>query len=128
MQYYEDKVLAEIRRAKLDVSMVVLNAGVMHLGFLDRKQDEKLLRDTLDCNVYHVVSLLKKFLPGLVSRTNRSGLVVVSSIAGYAPIPGVVDYAASKAFLNHLLYAVENEVSSKHWNKVDILTSTPGVV
>ena len=56
----------------------------------------------VDCNAYQVTALLKKFVPRLISRDKRAGLITVSSGLGYTPTPGSVTYAATKALVTYL--------------------------
>ena len=63
----------------------------------------------------------------MIERDGTSGVVVVSSMMGYMSMPACSVYAASKAYLNNFVLAVEHELTAfKH--KVDMLLYTPGFV
>ena len=59
----------------------------------------EVIESMLDTNVYHVAAFVKKFLPGLIARDKKFGLVTVSSVIGYIPSPMNITYAATKAFI-----------------------------
>lgn len=85
--------------------MVILNAGVGK----DGPFSEVIAAETqveLDTNVYHVALMAKKMLAGLEARNSRSGLITVSSIASYIPIPGLVSYSATKSFVTFFTQAL----------------------
>ncbi|MFE2996920.1 SDR family oxidoreductase [Nocardia sp. NPDC059246] len=84
---------AEERFGPLDV--LVNNAGIMPIGpFLD--EATTLSKRVLDINVAGPMIGMRTALPGMLSR-RRGHIVNVASIAGTAPVPGGLSYAASKA-------------------------------
>lgn len=58
----------------------------------------------LDANIYHVAAFIKKFLPDLLNRKDKTpfGLIAVSSDIGLCPAPNNAVYAATKVFVNYL--------------------------
>ena len=56
------------------------------------------MRRMVDLDVRAVVDLTSRFLPGMLAR-GRGGVLNVSSMMGYMPVPYEAVYAASKAFV-----------------------------
>jgi short-subunit dehydrogenase len=50
--------------------------------------------------------MARKMLPGLEARSFRSGLITVSSIASYIPIPGLLNYCGTKSFVTFFTKAL----------------------
>lgn len=57
----------------------------------------------LDVNVYHVAGMGRNFIGDLAKREKKSGMIVVSSIAGSAAIPQFNVYCATKAFVDYIV-------------------------
>ena len=77
--------------------VLVNNAGVMWGGFF-QDADPAVMRRMVDLDVRAVVDLTSRFLPGMLAR-GRGGVLNVSSMMGYMPVPYEAVYAASKAFV-----------------------------
>ena len=69
--------------------------------------------------------MLKKFLPLLQKREDKSGIIVVSSVAGDSPIPALTTYSASKAYLSYLSAAVDQEIQAEEKSKIDMQVLCP---
>lgn len=81
----------------LDIAMVYLNAGVFHLGPLNRISD-KDCQDSVTLSTLHPIYLTKALLKQLLAREQKSAIVVSSSGFGEFPTPGMISYSASKVF------------------------------
>jgi NAD(P)-dependent dehydrogenase (short-subunit alcohol dehydrogenase family) len=94
MQSFSDFVaLTERELGPLDV--LINNAGIMPIGpFLN--ETEATAQRVLEINVQGVLNGMKVALPGMLQR-GRGHIVNISSVAGRAPVPGGLTYAASKA-------------------------------
>jgi NAD(P)-dependent dehydrogenase (short-subunit alcohol dehydrogenase family) len=85
--------LTERELGPLDV--LINNAGIMPIGpFLN--ESEKTAQRVLDINVIGVLNGMKIALPGMLQR-GHGHIINISSVAGRAPVPGGLTYAASKA-------------------------------
>ncbi len=113
------------RAEAFGVDLLVANAGVGPFGdFLQASEDS--LRKTVSVNVLAPVVLARRLLPGMLSRARvarrRAGLIVVSSNAGFVPVPRLAAYAASKAFDLSLTEALAAELAAE---PVDVLALCP---
>jgi uncharacterized protein len=77
--------------------VLVNNAGVMSSGFF-QDEDPAAMRRMIDLDVRAVVDLTSRFLPGMLAR-RHGGVLNVSSMVGFMPVPYQAVYAASKAFV-----------------------------
>ncbi len=89
-----------------DLSWLVLNAG---FGGHDlfAEQDLEVALAMIRVHDEATIRLTRAALPAL--RAHRGSLVLLSSIAGFAPFPGGIVYGASKAFLLHLAQGLHLE-------------------
>ena len=87
------------------------------------KQDGKQIEQMLDTNVYHVAATARKLLPGLVARSKKTGLIIVSSITEFMPADQGTVYSATKAFVGFLARSLKIENPD-----LDILCLQPGWV
>jgi short-subunit dehydrogenase len=91
-----DRLAGEIERLGLTVEVLVDNAGFgiyrpFHTS--DRARELEQVRVQVEA----VVDLNARYVPGMVER-GRGAVIVMSSTAGFQPLPGNGTYAASKAF------------------------------
>lgn len=113
-----DHLLAEA--AQRPLYGAILNAGVTHFGpHGDLNWDA--FRQMLDTNVTGVVRMTNALLPLLEGTSG--GLLLVSSMAGIAPVPFQTAYSATKAFLVHFGCGLFHEYRGR---SVSITTYTPG--
>ena len=89
------------------VDILVNNAGITHLGaFADTEVE--VIRNVMEVNLFGAVNCTKAALPWLLDR--RGQIVVLSSVAGVAPLAGRTGYAASK----HALHGFFDSLRSEH--------------
>jgi len=110
----------------LGVDLLINNAGLGVFGpvtgnALDREME------MIAVNVTAVVHLTRALLPGMTARacTNdgRAGLIIVSSVVAYTPVPMLATYAATKTFELSFGEALADEVKDA---PVDVLVLCPG--
>jgi short-subunit dehydrogenase len=81
------------------IDVLVNNAGIgTPAAFTDAPDDD--LRQVTQVNYLAPAELCRKVIPRMLGR-GRGHIVNISSMAGCAPLPGLVSYSASKAALSH---------------------------
>ena len=101
---------------------VILNAGVTWYGqHVDMPWPA--VEALLATNVTSVVRLASLFVPYLAGHSPGSGLLIVSSLGGYVPMPYQAAYGASKAFLNHFGLDLREEIRERN---VSLTVFAPG--
>lgn len=96
----------ETRFGRLD--LLVLAAGITALGSFDETPEEAFRR-CMDVNFHGAVECLRAALPLL--RASRGQVVVLSSVAGFAPVLGRPAYVASKHALTGTFAALRPELA-----------------
>lgn len=112
-----------LRRFGLYADVLVNNAGIMSSGFF-QDEDPDTVRGLIDLDVRALVDLTLRFLPGMVER-GRGGVLNISSMLGYMPVPYQAIYAASKAFVLSFSKAIAYESMG---TGVRVSVVAPGVV
>lgn len=120
------------RRSAIDaaqrqhIDLLVNNAGLGHFGPVYGNAPEHE-RQMVEVNVVTPVVLTRALLPGMMERAHtagsRAGVVVVSSISAFLPVPRLATYAASKAFNLHYAEALAADLEGQ---PVDVLALCPG--
>ena len=89
------------------IDVLVNNAGITHVGrVLETEVD--VVRRVLEVNFFGAVHCTRAALPSLLERRGR--VVVMSSIAGFAPLATRAGYAASK----HALHGFFESLRAEH--------------
>jgi NAD(P)-dependent dehydrogenase (short-subunit alcohol dehydrogenase family) len=98
--------IAAVTRAWGGVDLLVNNAGITHLGrFRDTAPD--VIRRVMEVNFFGAVEMTRAALPSLLQR--RGAVVVLSSVAGFAPLATRTGYAASKHALQGFFDSLREE-------------------
>jgi len=100
---------------------VVLNAGVTYYGHA-LEQDLESFDKLLATNVSALVHLCQRFSRHFVQQQNDGGVLLVSSMAGFAPLPYQAAYAATKAFVTSYGRSLSYELKGK----VNVSVFAPG--
>lgn len=115
-----DRLLDAARSRTLD--LVCANAGHgLGRAFLD--QDPAEWRHVIDTNVVGTTYLIQKVLKDMVAR-NSGKLLVTGSIAGYMPGSFQAVYNGTKAYVDSVVAALQNEI--KDANGVTLTNLMPG--
>ncbi len=111
----------ELTARELEVDLLVNNAG---FGDQGRFVQLPLARQLESINLQNatVVELTHRLLPAMIEQ-GQGGIVTISSMAGFQPIPFASVYSATKAFLTTFSLALEAEVSRFG---VRVVTVCPG--
>lgn len=96
------------------IDVVVANAGIASYGSV-LGVDPATFRRVLDINVLGVFHTVRAALPAVIAQ--KGYILVVSSLAAFAPAPGLAAYNASKAGVEHFANALRLEV---HHQGVDV--------
>lgn len=102
-----EAALESVRDAWGGIDVLVNNAGVTQLGRVV-DSDLDVMRRVLEVNFFGAVHCTVAALPSLLERRGR--IVVMSSIAGFAPLATRAAYAASK----HALHGFFDSLRAEH--------------
>jgi uncharacterized protein len=118
-----DKVRTAAQALKMDVDLLVNNAGFGTVGAFD-KQDAARERDEVLLNAAAVVDMTHAFLPAMLER-GHGGIINVASLAAFQPLPYMSVYAATKSFVLSFTEGIRGEVRPRG---VKVLCVCPGPV
>tara|TARA_Y100001970_G_C14246139_1_gene868417 strand:+ start:1176 stop:1967 length:792 start_codon:yes stop_codon:yes gene_type:complete len=111
----------EIVSKNIEIDILINNAGFGYSGlFLDSSLDN--YKEMLDLNIYGLTSLTHLFLPAMVKR-GSGGIINISSLASYQPIPYFTVYAATKAYVTSFTLGLYEEYREKG---IKVLGVCPG--
>jgi short-subunit dehydrogenase len=103
------KLLERVRESRLDVGLLVNNAGTgCHAGF-DGAPIHRLAA-AVDVNVQGTMQMTWLFLPEL-KKQRRAAVINVASLAAFYPIPVMAVYAATKSFVLNFTLALRAELA-----------------
>ncbi len=103
------------------VDVLVNNAGFGTFGeFADLPINREI--DEIELNVVALVRLSHAALPGMIER-GRGGIINVSSMASFQPMPHNATYGATKAFVTSFSHALHEEARG---TGVNVLVLCPG--
>lgn len=105
-----------------DVYGVVLNAGVTFYGNV-LEESHETFEAMLATNVTSSVQLSKRFASYLSQRGEGGGIMLVASMAGFAPLPYQTSYAATKSFVISYGRGLHHELRG---TGVSVTVFTPG--
>ena len=111
----------EVSRTMGAIHTLVNNAGICWYGsFRDMPADRLQTMILLNCMAYAKLSRL--FLPSMVE-ANEGGILNLSSVAAFQPVPSLGLYAATKAFTQSMTEAIRTELPKG--SKVTVSTLNP---
>jgi uncharacterized protein len=116
-----DRAMAEATQGR-QLTAAVLNAGVTHFGHYHELAWADF-QAMLHTNVSAVVRMTHELIPHLEKEPQGGGILVVSSMAGFTPVPYQTAYSATKAFLVTFGIGMWHELQGRN---VSITTFTPG--
>jgi short-subunit dehydrogenase len=118
-----EELVAWLEREKIDVDLLINNAGIGDLGHF-ATIDPARLEQILSVNMAALTMLTRRLVPGMISR-KRGAILNVSSSAGFLPIAGFAVYAATKSYVTAFSEALRAEVRGKG---VNVCALCPGPV
>jgi NAD(P)-dependent dehydrogenase (short-subunit alcohol dehydrogenase family) len=105
------------------IDIVIANAGIATCGSV-LQVDPEAFRTLIDVNVVGVFHTVRAALPSVIDR--RGYVLIVSSLAAFAPAPGMAPYDAAKAAVEHFANSLRLElahlgvdVGSAHMSWID---------
>jgi short-subunit dehydrogenase len=104
-----ERLAVQIIREEIPLNLLVNNAGLGDLGTFD-DADWSRLAPVLDVNIVALTHLTHLLLPMLRSQ-RPSGILNVSSVAGFYPLPEMAVYAATKAYVTSFSEALRMELA-----------------
>jgi len=102
------KLAAALRRRKIQVDVLVNNAGVLESGaFVGMGGDKH--EQMIALNVMGLTAMLAAFVPAMQAR-GFGRVLNVASIAAFQPVPSLATYAATKAYVLSLTESLAEEL------------------
>jgi NAD(P)-dependent dehydrogenase (short-subunit alcohol dehydrogenase family) len=118
------ELAAAVHRTVGPVDVLVNNAGVAFLGGFEQTPLAEWRR-IYDINVLGVVHCIRAFLPAMRQAGGERRIVNVASAAGFAPMPNMSAYAASKHAVVGLSEVLAMEL---HDTDISVLVVCPGII
>ena len=118
-----NKIERALKDQGLYCESLVNNAAMMTAGHF-WEQDPDTLAKTIDVNLRATIDLARRFLPDMIAR-GAGGVLNVSSVEGFMPVPYQATYAATKAALISWSRALAYEVMG---TGVRVCMVAPGVI
>jgi NAD(P)-dependent dehydrogenase (short-subunit alcohol dehydrogenase family) len=115
-----DATFAQLREARGPVDLLVHNAGITHFSRVEEVALDTVAQ-VMAVNFTGAVTCTKAALPDLIER--RGQVVVLSSVAGFAPLFGRCAYSASKHALHGFFETLRGEVSDRGVNVLMVCPS-----
>ena len=101
-------LIARVEAEAGPVDVLVNNAGIDATGALTAAAPEDLTR-LVTLNLLTPMELSRQALPGMIER-GRGHVLMMSSLAGTAALPGMAAYASSKSALTHFTAGLRAEL------------------
>ena len=105
------EVAKQIRANHGDPTILVNNAGVAFDGTILEEPEEKI-RKTFEVNTLAHFWMVKEFLPAMIEK-NHGHVVTIASMASFAALGEMADYAGTKASAMAFHEALTQEL--RHW-------------
>ncbi len=103
-----EALVRRVRERGIEVDHLINNAGYGVLGpFVENDLEEEVGMLRLNCESLQV--LCRLLLPGMIER-KRGGILNVSSVGGFQPVPYFATYGGTKAFVQSFTEALRMEV------------------
>lgn len=118
-----EDLAAWVIREEVPLNLIINNAGLGDLGHFDNAEWGRL-SPMLEVNVTALTHLTHLLLPMLRAQAS-SGILNVSSVAGFFPLPEMAVYAATKAYVTSFSEALRMELAPEG---IAVTTLCPGPV
>lgn len=118
-----DALCEGLEKERLAIDLLINNAGLGDHGPFATSSPQRL-SDIMQVNIVALTALTRRFLPAMMVQ-QRGGILNVSSIASFLPVPEMAVYAASKAYVTSFSEALRAEVRA---SRVSVTALCPGPV
>ena len=115
---------AAVQRAVGAVDVLINNAGIAFMGRFEETPVAQWRR-VFDVNVIGIVHCIQAFLPAMRAAGGSRKIVNVASAAGFAPIPNLSAYSASKHAVIGLSEVLAQELCDTN---ISVLVVCPGII
>jgi len=116
-----ERLARRVGQRGFEIDLLINNAGFGARGkFWELPLDQQTAMMRLQIEA--LMELTFHLLPGMIKR-RRGGIINVSSMTGFQPIPYATAYAATKAFMNSFSMALREELKPY---QVAVVTLCPG--
>ena len=104
---FHNELYQTVNKKGLKVDILINNAGFGYSGlFLDSTIDN--YEEMLNVNIHAVMNLTHLFLPDMI-KNKAIGVINISSLASFHPVPYFSIYAATKAFVTSFTVSLHDE-------------------
>ena len=110
-QNFPKKLYEKVKENNLNVDILINNAGFGFSGLFLNSSIANY-RDMLNVNVYSLMELSHLFLKDMVKQKS-GGIINISSLASFQPIPYFSIYAATKSFVTSFTQSLHEEYREK---------------
>ena len=118
---FSEQLYNQVKKKRLNVDILINNAGFGYSGkFLDSTMGN--YEEMINLNICSLVHLSHLFLKDMVEN-KKGGIINISSLASFQPIPYFGIYAATKAFVTSFTLSLYEEYREKN---INILGVCPG--
>lgn len=107
----------------IDISILINNAGVCYWKFFDYVEPKEL-KDMIHTNLGSYMLLTRTLINDMMSRSKRSAIINVSSLASISPLSYQGCYSATKVGVR----VFSSLLNSSYRSKIDVMNLTPGFV
>ncbi|MEY3999999.1 MAG: hypothetical protein RLZZ626_354 [Actinomycetota bacterium] len=115
---------AKVKERLGDADILINNAGIIQKFVPINDLSIEDAAHVMNVNFFGPLTLIKAFLPGLLTRP-EAHILNVSSMGAYAPVPGQSVYGASKAAIKLLTEGLRSELLK---TKVGVTVVFPGAI
>ncbi len=115
------QIYETVKQQGLEIDLLINNAGIGDYGAFSQRSPQRQSA-IVKLNVMALVEITALFLPTMQAR-GSGGIINVSSLAGFQPIPYLATYSASKAFVLRFSEALWAENQS---TGVKVMALCPG--
>ena len=88
---------------------ILVTAAALMPGHKVIDENSETMGRLFDINYFGTYHMIEAILPGMRAR-NTGRIIAFGSVAGYAPVPNMAAYCATKAAVNSLIEILQNEL------------------